>query len=148
MVSFIKPYNRDPFVGHLSTPITSSAFTNAYLKLLPAYRPDLTPFSKGTEIGFVHGYFLLGPFYTYGPLRSSVFSLTSLTCGVLATLTLMFILTMALSLYGAVTFDASDSKSGLQSSLGWKKFSEGFLGGGLSGTIVAGALVFLYNTYL
>lgn len=143
MVSFIKPFNRDPFVGHLSTPITSSAFTTAYLKLLPAYRPDLTPFSKGTEIGFVHGYFLLGPFYTYGPLRSSIFSLTSLSSGVLATLTLVFLLTLALYLYGAASFESSSNNS-----VGWKKFSEGFLGGGLSGTIVAGALVFLYNTYL
>jgi len=143
MVSFIKPFNKDPFVGHLSTPITSSAFTTAYLKLLPAYRADLTPFSKGTEIGFVHGYFLLGPFYTYGPLRSSVFSLTSLSSGVLATLTLVFLLTLALYLYGAASFESSSKNS-----LGWKKFSEGFLGGGLSGTIVAGALVFLYNTYL
>ena len=69
MVSFIKPYALDPFVGHLATPITTSAFTRAYLRLLPAYRPNLTPLARGTEIGFTHGYFLFGPFYSYGPLR-------------------------------------------------------------------------------
>ena len=60
MVSFIKPYALDPFVGHLATPVTTSAFTRAYLRLLPAYRPNLTPLTRGTEIGFTHGYFLYG----------------------------------------------------------------------------------------
>ena len=32
MANFIKPYNDDPFVGHLATPITSSAVTRAILQ--------------------------------------------------------------------------------------------------------------------
>ena len=71
MANFIKPYNDDPFVGHLATPITSSAVTRALLKNLPAYRFGLTPLSRGLEIGLAHGYFLLGPFVTLGPLRNS-----------------------------------------------------------------------------
>jgi photosystem I subunit 11 len=35
MANFIKPYNDDPFVGHLATPITSSAVTRAILQNLP-----------------------------------------------------------------------------------------------------------------
>jgi photosystem I subunit 11 len=42
MANFIKPYNDDPFVGHLATPITSSAVTRAILQNLPAYRSGLT----------------------------------------------------------------------------------------------------------
>ena len=34
MANFIKPYNDDPFVGHLATPITSSALTRAILQLI------------------------------------------------------------------------------------------------------------------
>lgn len=171
MVSFIKPYRQDPFVGHLATPITTSAFTRAYLRLLPAYRPGLTPFSRGTEIGFAHGYFLVGPFYNFGPLRSAEFSVNSLSVGVLAALTLVFILTVALSIYGRVTYDVyenallvklvrqkltSESASlpqvkrttELDSIFGWQKFSEGFFSGGLIGTVFAGIGIALYSTYL
>lgn len=172
MVSFIKPYRQDPFVGHLATPITTSAFTRAYLRILPAYRPGLTPLSRGAEIGFTHGYFLIGPFYTYGPLRSADFSLTSLAAGLLAAITLVLILTVGLSIYGQVTYDVYDNAlivklvrqlvgsektkelpkikgtSELDSVLGWQKFSEGFFSGGLIGSIVAAVGIALYSTYL
>ena len=75
MANFIKPYNNDPFVGHLVTPITSSAVTRSLLQNLPAYRIGLTPLLRGLEIGLAHGYFLIGPFVTLGPLRNSSFSL-------------------------------------------------------------------------
>jgi photosystem I subunit 11 len=71
MANFIKPYNDDPFVGHLATPITSSAVTRAILRNLPAYRFGLTPLLRGLEIGLAHGYFLMGPFVKLGPLRNS-----------------------------------------------------------------------------
>jgi hypothetical protein len=71
MANFIKPYNDDPFVGHLATPITSSAVTRALLQNLPAYRFGLTPLLRGLEIGLAHGYFLIGPFVNLGPLRDS-----------------------------------------------------------------------------
>jgi photosystem I subunit 11 len=34
MANFIKPYNDDPFVGHLATPITSSSITKTYLLIV------------------------------------------------------------------------------------------------------------------
>ncbi len=67
----VSPYQGDPFVGHLSTPITTSNLTKAYLGLLPAYKSGLSPLLRGINIGFVHGYFLLGPFVKLGPLRDS-----------------------------------------------------------------------------
>jgi photosystem I subunit 11 len=70
MANFIK-YNDDPFVGHLATPITSSAVTRAILQNLPAYRSGLTPLLRGLEVGLAHGYFLMGPFVKLGPLRDS-----------------------------------------------------------------------------
>jgi photosystem I subunit 11 len=70
MANFIKPYN-DPFVGHLATPITSSAVTRAILQNLPAYRSGLTPLYVWLEVGLAHGYFLMGPFVKLGPLRDS-----------------------------------------------------------------------------
>jgi photosystem I subunit 11 len=69
MANFIKPYNDDPFVGHLA-PITSSAVTRAILQNLPAYRSGLTLYYV-VEVGLAHGYFLMGPFVKLGPLRDS-----------------------------------------------------------------------------
>jgi preprotein translocase subunit YajC len=88
MANFIKPYNDDPFVGHLATPITSSAVTRAILKNLPAYRFGLTPLLRGLEIGLAHGYFLMGPFVKLGPLRNSDIALFS---GFLSTIGLILI---------------------------------------------------------
>jgi photosystem I subunit 11 len=172
MVSFIKPYREDPFVGHLATPITTSAFTRAYLRLLPAYRPGLTPLLRGAEIGFTHGYFLVGPFYTYGPLRSAEFSVPSLSAGLLAAITLLLVLTVGLSIYGQVTYEVYDNPlvvklagqiagsektsqlpkvkraTDLDSLSGWQKFAEGFFSGGLIGSTVAAIGIALYSTYL
>ena len=46
----IQPYNSDPFTGHLSTPISDSAFTRAFIDNLPAYRKGLAPLVRGLEL--------------------------------------------------------------------------------------------------
>ena len=61
MSEFVKPYNDDPFVGNLSTPVTTSVATKLYLGNLPIYRKGLSPLMRGLEIGMAHGYFLIGP---------------------------------------------------------------------------------------
>ena len=124
MANFIKPYNNDPFVGHLATPITSSAVTKAILKNLPAYRFGLTPLLRGLEIGLAHGYFLIGPFVKLGPLRNSEIALLS---GFLSTIGLILILTLGLTIYGIAVFGQektvnSSSLTQLQAKRGWDQF--------------------------
>ena len=131
MANFIKPYNDDPFVGHLATPITSSAVTKALLKSLPAYRFGLTPLLRGLEIGLAHGYFLIGPFAVLGPLRNSS---VALFAGFLSTIGLILILTLGLTIYGAVAFQqvkgqAQSNKNNLQTKKAWDQFKGGFFVG-------------------
>lgn len=131
MANFIKPYNDDPFVGHLATPITSSAVTRALLKNLPAYRFGLTPLLRGLEIGLAHGYFLIGPFVKLGPLRNSDIALFS---GFLSTIGLILILTLGLSIYGAAVFSQNKGTtetnfSALQTKKAWDQFKGGFFVG-------------------
>ncbi len=131
MANFIKPYNDDPFVGHLATPITSSAVTRAILKNLPAYRFGLTPLLRGLEIGLAHGYFLIGPFAQLGPLRNSDVGLLS---GFLSTIGLILILTLGLTIYGAAAFQQTtvqdtDSIQELQTKKSWDQFKGGFFVG-------------------
>ena len=131
MANFIKPYNDDPFVGHLATPITSSAVTRSILQNLPAYRPGLTPLLRGLEIGLAHGYFLIGPFAKLGPLRNSDISLFA---GFLSTIGLILILTLGLTIYGAAMFKQEkdstvDTINQLQTKKAWDQFKGGFFVG-------------------
>jgi photosystem I subunit 11 len=130
MANFIKPYNDDPFVGHLATPITSSAVTRAILQNLPAYRFGLTPLLRGLEIGLAHGYFLIGPFFQLGPLRDSEIALMA---SFLSTIGLIVILTLGLTIYGAAAFGQEKTsafqENDFQTKKAWDQFKGGFFVG-------------------
>jgi len=130
MANFIKSYNDDPFVGHLATPITSSAATRAILQNLPAYRFGLTPLLRGLEIGLAHGYFLIGPFVKLGPLRDSEMALIA---GFMSTIGLIIILTLGLTIYGIAAFGEEKTKNenenDLQTKKAWDQFKGGFFVG-------------------
>jgi photosystem I subunit XI len=131
----IKPYNGDPFVGHLSTPISDSAFTRNFIGNLPAYRKGVSPLLRGLEVGLAHGYFLIGPWVKLGPLRDSdVAALGGLISGA----ALIAIATICLSAYGLVTFqDETPSDDPLKTSEGWGQFTGGFFVGAMSSAFVA-----------
>ena len=136
MSEFIKPYNNDPFVGNLSTPVTTSTATKLYLGNLPIYRKGLSPLLRGLEIGMAHGYFLIGPFYILGPLRNSE---NALIIGLLSAIALIIILTIGLTIYGLASFQENEKMPslGLESAMGWRKFTGGFFIGGFGGAVVA-----------
>jgi photosystem I subunit XI len=131
----IKAFNGDPFVGHLSTPISDSGFTRAFIGNLPAYRKGLSPLLRGLEVGLAHGYFLVGPWFVFGPLRDSEHAAIG---ALISAVALLLVATMALSSYGLATFQndkaASDS---LQTADGWSHFAGGFFVGGMGSAFVA-----------
>lgn len=131
MKDFIQPYNSDPFVGNLSTPVSTSSFTKSLLSNLPAYRRGLSPLLRGLEIGMAHGYFIVGPFDKLGPLRNTD---VALLAGFLSSVGLIIILTTCLSMYGSVSFNNNESKDILQTSEGWGQFTAGFLVGAVGGS--------------
>lgn len=144
----VSPYQGDPFVGHLSTPITTSSITKAYLSLLPAYKLGLSPLLRGINIGFVHGYFLLGPFVKLGPLRNSE---VANFVGFVSTISLIIILTTCLIIYGFATF-AETKNNKIKSNVvdflnssGWSQFTSGFIVGGFGGSSIAYILLKLVN---
>jgi photosystem I subunit 11 len=143
----VAPYQGDIFVGHLSTPITTSNITKTYLSLLPAYKTGLSPLLRGINVGFAHGYFLLGPFVQLGPLRNSE---VANFVGFVSTISLIIILTTGLLAYGFVSF--SDKKAENKSSIdflnskGWRQFTSGFIVGGFAGAGIAYTLLKLIGT--
>jgi photosystem I subunit 11 len=138
MSEFIKPYNNDPFVGNLSTPVTTSTATKLYLGNLPIYRKGLSPIMRGLEIGMAHGYFLIGPFYILGPMRNTE---NALLIGLFSAIGLIIILTLGLTIYGLASFQSNDGSSALESSKGWRNFTSGFFIGSLGGAVVAYGLL-------
>jgi photosystem I subunit 11 len=144
----VSAFQDDPFVGHLSTPISTSSITKTYLSLLPAYKTGLSPLLRGINIGFVHVYLLLGPFVTLGPLRSSP---VATFVGFVSTISLIIILTTCLLMYGFVTFSESSKTSSKKSPVdflnakGWRQFSSGFITGGFGGASIAYILLKLVN---
>lgn len=136
----VSSYQGDPFVGNLSTPITTSIITKTFLSLLPAYKEGLSPLLRGLNIGVVHGYFLLGPFVNLGPLRNSD---VSMFAGFLSTIGLLIILTGCLFIYGFVTFpnnkEANENVTSIDflTRLGWSQFTSGFVVGGFGGCGIA-----------
>lgn len=139
----VHPYNGDPFVGHLSTPISDSAFTRAFIGNLPAYRKGLSPILRGLEIGMAHGYFLVGPWVKLGPLRD--YPDAANLGGLISALGLILIATACLSAYGIVSFKESSgypsenpqAPTSLRSAEGWSQFTAGFFVGAMGGAFVA-----------
>ncbi|MBW4552584.1 MAG: photosystem I reaction center subunit XI [Aphanocapsa sp. GSE-SYN-MK-11-07L] len=134
-----------PFNGNLATPINSSPLAKAFINSLPAYRPGLTPLRRGLEVGIVHGYWLVGPFFKFNPFRFTDYgSLVAL----ISTISLILISTLAISLYAgsnppppAATITTPNPPIALANAEGWNKYATGFLIGGVGGAIVAFAIV-------
>ena len=133
---FVQPYKGDPFVGHLSTPISDSDLTRIFIGNLPIYRKGLSPILRGLEVGMAHGYFIVGPWTKLGPLRDSAFANLG---GLISAIALILIASICLSAYGIVSFqgESSEDTDPLKTAEGWSQFTGGFFIGAMGGAIVA-----------
>jgi photosystem I subunit XI len=135
----------DPFNGNLATPINSSPLVKAYINNLPAYRPGLTPIRRGLEVGLAHGYWIVGPFFEFNPMRFTEYgSLVAL----LSSISLILISTLAISLYAAsnppaptATITTPNPPKAYADPEGWNEYASGFLIGGVGGAIAAYAIL-------
>lgn len=139
----------DPQEGNLATPINSSRFARWFINQLPAYRQGLSPFQRGLQIGLSHGFWLLGPFVTLGPLRDTGWALFA---GLFSTIGVVIIAVLALLTYAAseplppiATLTTPQPPTDLSTPQGWEAFSRGFLYGGMSGAVFAVVLLFIYT---
>ncbi|NJK49516.1 photosystem I reaction centre subunit XI PsaL [Candidatus Gracilibacteria bacterium] len=134
-----------PYNGNLATPINSSPLVKTFINNLPAYRPGLTPLRRGLEVGLAHGYWLVGPFFEFNPMRFNEYgSLIAL----LSTVSLILISTLAISLYAGsnppaptVTITTPNPPKALADSEGWNEYASGFFIGGVGGAILAYAIL-------
>ncbi|MEO0648181.1 MAG: photosystem I reaction center subunit XI [Cyanobacteria bacterium J06650_10] len=139
---FIKPYNGNPQIGNLETPLNSSGLSQAFLNNLPAYRQGLSAQRRGLEVGMAHGYLLYGPFALLGPLRDSD---VPAVAGLIGAVGLVLILTICLSIYSGANVNSEVSRNtlpytppeSLSTDEGWSEFAGSFLIGGIGGAIFA-----------
>jgi len=140
--NFIKPYEGNPQIGNLETPLNSSGLTKAFLNNLPAYRQGLSAQRRGLEVGMAHGYLLYGPFALLGPLRDTD---VPAVAGLIGAVGLVLILTVCLSLYSGANVSSAVSRNtlpytppeALSTDEGWSEFAGSFLIGGIGGAIFA-----------
>ena len=142
----VQPYNGDPFIGNLETPINSSPIVKAYLNNLPINRRGVSPLLRGLEIGMAHGFFLFGPETLLGPLRETDVAYVG---GLISAIALILVATIGMSLYGIVSFQTGGdfevqnprTPAELKSSEGWSQLTGGFFLGAMGGAFVAFLLV-------
>jgi photosystem I subunit 11 len=141
----IGPYLGNPQLGNLATPLNSSSWVKAYINNLPAYRPGLSPFLRGLEIGMAHGYFLVGPEIVVGPLRETAHgaNLSGLITAIYITVSACLgISIFALSTFqgdprGAYNSHSKDYLRPLRTKEGWFQLCSGILLGSMGGAIFA-----------
>lgn len=141
----VQPYNNDPWKGNLSTPFNDSPIVRAYIRNLPAYRPGLTPFMRGLEIGMAHGYFLVGPQVVVGPLRETAHgaNLSGLICAIyIAVSAVLGISIFALAMFqnnprGSYNTNSQDELRPLRSKEDWFQLGGGVFLGSMGGAVFA-----------
>lgn len=145
----IQPYLGNPQLGNLATPINSSPLVKAYINNLPAYRPGLTPFLRGLEIGMAHGYFLVGPEIVVGPLRET--SHGANLGGLITTIYITVSACLGISIFALATFQkdprgayspySKDRLRPLRKKEDWYELSGGIFLGSMGGAIFAYGLL-------
>ncbi len=135
----VGPYQGDPQLGHLSTPISDSAFVRTFISWLPAYRKGMAPITRGLEIGLAHGYFLVGPEVVVGALRD--FEVAPYLGGLVTAIAIVLLGTAGMGAHGLVSHKpAAEQPPGtdaLKTSEGWSEMTAGFFIGGMSGAYMA-----------
>ncbi|MEO1095021.1 MAG: photosystem I reaction center subunit XI [Cyanobacteria bacterium J06638_28] len=145
----VQPYQGNPCLGNLATPINNSDWVKAYINNLPAYRPGLTPFLRGLEIGMAHGYFLVGPEVVVGPLRETAHGAN--LSGLITAIYITVSACLGISIFALTTFQGDprgpyNSKSRdrlrpLRKKEDWFQLCGGILLGSMGGAIFAYVLL-------
>jgi len=141
--AWIQWRGKEPFAGdQVQTPVTSSGFAVQFLDNLAFYREGLKPWQRGLEIGMAHGYFIIGPFVSLGPLRNTP---EAATVGLLAGCALIGIVSVGGLLFGATIKPTLFDKEGDAPAAGYQEMINWHALGGLGGAGFAHALITVFS---
>jgi photosystem I subunit XI len=135
----------DPQGSNLATPINNSKLAKSIVNSFSAYRQGLSPLRRGIEVGLAHGYWLLGPFFKFNPLR---YTEQGAGVALLSTIGLIIISAASIVLYAATnppppiaTITVPNPPDAFTSTKGWDTYATGFLVGGVAGAVIAYLIV-------
>jgi photosystem II CP43 chlorophyll apoprotein len=120
-------------VASVPTGVSFSDITVTFLRNLPLYRKGLSPIVRGLEVSLAHGYFLVGLLAVLIRLQEK--GLTPLA-GLLATLTLILIWAIALSVGDRPNLEKDKSFYWHKTPEDGSLFRGGFVIGGTSGAFL------------
>jgi photosystem I subunit 11 len=134
----------EPFAGDLvQSPVTDSYLGKGFIDNMAFYREGLKPWQRGLEIGVAHGYFLVGPFISLGPLRNTP---EAATVGLLCGCAIVGLVSAGGLLFGSTIkptqFDQKGEKpgAGFQSMINWHAV------GGVGGAAFAHTLITVFGS--
>jgi len=135
----------EPFAGdQVQTPVSNGTFATQYRDNLAFYREGLKPWQRGLEIGMAHGYFIIGPFVSLGPLRNTP---EAATVGLLAGCALIGIVSVGGLLFGAtIKPRLFDYKEGEPQAHGYQEMINWHALGGIGGAGFAHALITVFGS--
>jgi len=134
----------EPFAGdQVQTPVTSGLFAKQYVNNMAFYREGLKPWQRGLEIGMAHGYFLIGPFVSLGPLRNTP---EAATVGLLCGCAVVGIVSVGGLIFGSTIKPRLFDKEGDTPAAGFIELINWHAVGGIGGAGFAHALITVFGS--
>jgi len=134
----------EPFAGDQTKSIVSdSRFSKQFLANCAWYREGLQPWQRGVEIGMAHGYFIIGPFVSLGPLRNTP---EAATVGLLAGSALIGLVSVGGLLFGSTIKPTLFDKKGEPAASGFQELINWHALGGIGGAGFAHALITVFGS--
>ncbi|CAK0794015.1 unnamed protein product, partial [Prorocentrum cordatum] len=125
----------------IQTAVRDSAFSQQFLDNLAFYRQGLKPWQRGLEIGMAHGYFIIGPFVSLGPLRNTP---EAATVGMLSGIAVIMIASFGGLLLGTTLKPTLFDKPGDKPAAGFQEMMIWHIIGGTGGAAFAHILLTLF----
>lgn len=134
----------EPFAGDQTlSPFADGYFAKQYVAAMAFYREGLKPWQRGLEIGMAHGYFIIGPFVSLGPLRATP---EAATVGLLCGVAIIGLASVGGLLFGATIKPTRFDAEGDKPAAGWQEMMNWHAVGGLGGAGFAHALLTVFGS--
>jgi len=142
--AYFKWRGKEHFAGdQCQTPVTNGLFITQFVNNWAYYREGLKPWQRGLEIGMAHGYFLIGPFTSAGPLRNTP---EAATVGLLCGCAVVGLVSVGGLIFGTVIKPTRFDKPGDAQAAGWQEMINWHAFGGLGGAGFAHALITVFGS--
>jgi len=142
--AYLQWRGEEPFAGdQVKTIVSDSRFSKQFIANTAFYREGLKPWQRGLEIGMAHGYFIIGPFVSLGPLRNTP---EAATVGLLAGCALIGLVSVGGLLFGTLIKPKLFDKEGDPPASGFQEMINWHALGGLGGAGFAHALITVFGS--